>query len=389
MVYLGIVFVLMVMVKSKMIIRTSTNAYVYIVLTIIAIVASLLNGTVRIYVLIRGASYLLPFFFALQLGAYVYDTGINEKRLIQIIVYSGLTYTIYYFVQTILNFTLSFSSFRENRVSSYLIACTAVIMITYKLHNELVFNRTKDNVIFILALIGSLINFSRASLLIIGITTVINILIVGRKKSYFSKVLGLAFVIVIIICIVIFYASTHPGSILADYTDLLRIGIMQFIGGIETNTRYEIVHNWRNHENNMALEQFMNCDLFQKLIGQGFRGVYVGSYASLVMGNGESGYIPLLHNAYYTILTYSGVLGLGLYVISQLRLVIKIQHDIKNDETVFNCIVFCLMLSLYLSATIIRGFIGKNILIEIGIVMGYYFTSRRRNRYKPQMSSTT
>lgn len=359
---------------------TGSHIWIYIVLALMGIVASLFNGMADMYIIIRGVSYVLPFMFAIYLGAYNAYIGVSEKRFVQIIVYAGIVYSIYYLVSTVISFTGNYSSLRDSRASSYLISVAFAVMIVYKLNKEVLFNNKRDNVFFFVLFISVLLNLSRTSLLIVGVTVAISLLVMARKRDYFGRTLLIISILIIgFVCMEV-YATHNTKSILASYLDLISQGVKQFFGKVDIISNEDIVHNWRNYENQLAVNQFKNVDLLEKIFGQGYRGVYVGQYSTLVMETDNSGYLPVLHNAYYTILTYSGVFGLIIFILSQSILLKHILSDFNTKRNVHSLLTLCLMVSLYLSATIIRSFIGKYVLIEVGLLIGFYFYRRRQRQ---------
>ena len=71
-------------------------------------------------------------------------------------------------------------------------------------------------------------------------------------------------------------------------------------------SRYEnIVQNWRGYEVFVALNQFNNFSLLQKIMGNGFGTLIPVKYTNLVGVPLENGGIILLHNGYYTWIGYN------------------------------------------------------------------------------------
>ncbi len=379
-IYLVLAIMVAVAISSCIIRKTGSHIWVFIVLALMGIVASLLKGTTDFYILARGVSYVIPFMLAIYFGAYNAYVGVSEKRFVQIITYAGIVYSVYYLVRTVVNFTGNYSSLRDSRATSYLIPVAFAIIIVYKLNREELFEKKSENLFFLILIISVLLNLSRTSLLIIGVTTAIGILAIARKRNYFGRALLVIIILIVGFVGVEVYVAYNTESIIASYINLLDLGVDQFLGKVQISSSADIIHNWRNYENQMAVIQFKNADLLEKIFGQGYQGVYVGQYSTLVMEADNSGYLPVLHNAYYTILTYSGVFGLIIFIITQISLVKHVTYDLRTKNNAFPLLTLCLMISIYLSATIIRSFIGKYVLMEVGLIIGFYFYRRRQRQ---------
>ncbi|AOE83160.1 O-antigen ligase family protein [Pseudomonas sp. TCU-HL1] len=116
-------------------------------------------------------------------------------------------------------------------------------------------------------------------------------------------------------------ASITIYSILPEYNqnDVSFLGkIKNSISEVSFTKSYdeqEITTNWRGFEASQAQKQFESASTFEKLFGRGLGAtVDLGFYVH--MGEGLTyRHLPILHNAYYQVLTKFGLLGLFFYAL--------------------------------------------------------------------------
>lgn len=145
-------------------------------------------------------------------------------------------------------------------------------------------------------------------------------------------------------------------------------------------SRYEnIVQNWRGYEVFVALNQFNNFSLLQKIIGSGFGTLVPVKYTNLVGVPLGSGGIILLHNGYYTLLVKTGIFGLLCYLMFFCKLIflsIKKYFDNAMTSIVLLVISIITLISTYTTTGIFKRSYSFVTLIFIGFLI--FTLSRKR-----------
>ena len=75
-----------------------------------------------------------------------------------------------------------------------------------------------------------------------------------------------------------------------------------------------IQKNWRGFEVYSAKQQWLTSGTFNQMFGGGFGKLINVGYLSILVDPTSNGYIPVLHNGYYTLIIKSGFIGVLLYL---------------------------------------------------------------------------
>ena len=137
----------------------------------------------------------------------------------------------------------------------------------------------------------------------------------------------------------------------------------------------------------MAQQQFLQSDILQKIFGHGARGLYVGtSISTIVSGAVTDGYLPVLHNGYYGMLTYAGVIGIILYLYFYFRKVILGIQVYKRLGDPFAAFIVIFVAINIVSTYVIMGIVspgGAAIpCLVIGSVYAYVYEIAHRSSIK-------
>lgn len=285
---------------------------------------------------------------------------------------------------------LSFDIIRSTKSETTILVAMAIFI--YLLYKEryTFFTKPIDKAIFIVLLIVSVSSLSRTYLIYILIGVIIYIYIMRKSKnaqSWFWKTA----LLVGIFCIII-QSVPELNSILRDYMHILSISLQEVMA-VQTWDIKNINESWRGFEIYMATDQFKKADVIQQILGSGSRGVYVGVNAVLVSDDAINGYIPILHNGYIAVLTYSGILGLALFVafyIVNIRIGIKSLRVGCKQDSVLYIILFLGLAALtyfdmgpicpngFIQLTIIIGVVRSRIL-ETRNIMCKFVKSQKQN----------
>ncbi|EGP5006793.1 TPA: hypothetical protein QFC10_002409, partial [Enterococcus faecium] len=145
-------------------------------------------------------------------------------------------------------------------------------------------------------------------------------------------------------------------------------------------SRYEnIVQNWRGYEVFVALNQFNNFSLLQKIMGNGFGTLIPVKYTNLVGVPLENGGIILLHNGYYTLLLKTGICGLLCYLLFFCRLILlslKSYSDNAMESIILLSISVITLVNTYTTTGIFKSTYSFITLIFMGFLI--FIISRKR-----------
>ncbi len=374
------IFLAYCIIKSRrLIVKTGADIWIFMFITILAIIMSIYNRIdISFYMIIRGCQYCLGLVIAIYIGVYLQRYFIDEKRLIQDIARAGMLMTIYYIGYLLLLNDFSFATLRENRVNTSIAFIASIQMIMY-INNERIFSKKTDRCLLIGSMILSLFGFSRSNLMIILIAFGFSIISKARYKKYFINSFIILLVAILVFIGMAWYYADKPDTLIGSYINKLLLSLSELNSSQVFSSDAEISANWRGYEVSQAVQQFKKSNILQQVFGQGFRGVYVGQYSVYV--GGTDGYLPLLHNGYFSVLTYSGIVGLVLYMLFYIK---KIIYMKKNGDKITNyttCIYMSFLVSYIVITFFINGMIAKSIYFIPGIFIGY-MASRSRYRLR-------
>lgn len=363
--------IILIVIVKKIYLRTGVDVWLFFMIAILGLFASWMGAdSVNNHIIVRGISYCVMSALVMLLGIYYSKSNVSYQRVVKIIVKCAIFYGIIDFLLLIQDGIWNFNALRENR-SGYLVLFGAFILGCFWASEEIVFSRKLDMIAFIVLLILSFVGFSRTNLL----TLMILFLLIYCKKSKLKRnFLPYMFIALAVILGLFFLIWNYKDSntYLGNFIAIIQRGLSEAEVSNDFSSATSISLNWRGYENYIALRQFRESSVFQKIFGSGFAGVYAGENAKYVVQNTE--YLALLHNGYLTVLNYSGIMGLICLISFSVKKIINIIKN-KSYNTPMGFLCFGLILTISVIMYVVRGFIGKSVFFEACFLIGYYCAS--------------
>lgn len=331
--------------------RLYTHSWIFIVILILGIVMDIYtHQNIKLYTLIRFSFYVFAPILYIYAGTIEIKKANIYKVLRTIYLVGGLNVILFFItiVYDVISFGISFAVFRNAKSSvTILVVINIFIYLLFVQENKL-FSKKINNLIFIGSIFTTLISFSRTGLLMLLIGFVIYLL------SY-AKILFLLKSFFLIIVIFVMIAMNEKFSVITiDYLEQLLKSSEELSTDHEWDFK-DINNNWRGYEIYLEQSQFKNANIIQKLFGTGASGVFVGSNAKLVTKMPGDGYIPVLHNGYYGVLAYSGLLGLTLYILFYLLNYKYVYLQFKKKGRPIDVLLKIVILNTAISTLIVMG----------------------------------
>lgn len=318
---------------GKIVIGTHSSLWVFFIIWVLGIIMDLYtHDHENPYVYLRFTFYILSPVLYIYYGAIMNKTHSLQSIIKTFFVAAGIN-VIYFMINFFMNISalgISFNALRVARVTSTLLVLYAVfIYLLYGMSIKII-NKKLDKIIFATSLICVFLSFLRSYLLFLFIGLFIYV-IAYRQSGRVFKLAKIVFVPVLILLVVLF-SNESLMKVAAEYVDMI-VRSAEEMSTESIWTIENISSNWRGYEIFLAQKQFLKGDILQKVFGGGAMGIYVGDAARLVAQGTIGGFIPLLHNGFYGVLTYSGLAGIVLFLYFYLeKFFYGIKHFMKYHD---------------------------------------------------------
>ncbi len=360
--------------------------YLLFLIILIGIASSLVNlDNLNEINIIRDLSYFFRTLFLIYCGYYL---GWKNKKNIDytkfifsiIVVYSFLV-VFFNFLHILfnLNFIIqdfSFLKIRETMgTSDELWIIGLFILYVYpRYYGMKLFTNKVEKIFYLFFYMAFFVTFSRTSIINFFICLFIYTLFNGK-----IKIKHILFAPLLIIFISLFLVFLLKLEFMQPFVLKIENTLVEL--SIKTDwSRYEnIVQNWRGYEVFVALNQFNNFSLLQKIMGNGFGTLIPVKYTNLVGVPLENGGIILLHNGYYTLLLKTGICGLLCYLLFFCRLILlslKSYSDNAMESIILLSISVITLVNTYTTTGIFKSTYSFITLIFMGFLI--FIISRKR-----------
>lgn len=222
--------------------------------------------------------------------------------------------------------------------------------------------------VVVVCLVAVFMSFSRG----IAFSLLISLLITAGifNKSPLFKIFSLAILFIALVFILRFVVDiSDPES---HHTFFGKIAHIIDEGTITSGlTVEEINARWRGYEAARAYEQFLDADLIDKVLGQGF-GTLIDVGIYIVLGSDIDNpvrYIEILHNGYLYSLVKSGLLGL-MVVCGFYAYMLKISLVENNKSLSRSALLFSVMV-IIISTWSVAGIFNKTVIVSVMALAGY------------------
>ncbi|WP_143808102.1 O-antigen polymerase, partial [Oenococcus oeni] len=348
--FLGTLILFFLLIYFKFSVSVKPLAISYGFLVIYSLIISLINFSninLDLFQFLKNLmNFLNPVIF-LALGIVIHKF-VNSKIMINIIILTALFFSVFHLAELSLDSSIfeSFSGTRDIVRNATDIIPIALVIVLFR--NEFCLEIKSKLAYFyeIIFTFSLLMSFSRTLILIFLVYSIV-ILFYGKTKGRFF--IFFRYILFFSVFGFIFYMFI-PEDIKIIFFTKISDSLQEVKSTNNWDNYYQIVHDWRGFEKYSAILQFKQYSILSKIFGKGLsQGIYVGPYSELL--SFYDGYIPFLHNGYYTILIKLGLVGVFYYLFFVLGNIIFYIKKIKYNT--YYIIVVALLSGVLISTYIV------------------------------------
>ncbi len=376
--YLFIYIALIIIVigfARKIFIPNIVGIYPYMALILIMAIIGLVMYKTR-YVA-RDLFYLLPAVILVILGYYLF-CAYQAKSIVQTIVLCGFISSMYSF-GVFLTSAGGISELQDLRdifnIEIYEICLIFLLLVVYIFNQEkCVFGKKTDVLLLVIFLMHIILSMSRSAWVevIVGVPIIIiaNLFYNSRRASTYAK----TFIIIALAIVGVFALYAYaPSNIIDDYNTKVENTSDELNQDQYFNSVEDAMGNWRAYENKSAISQWETSTSLVQLFGAGLgKGIYIKFVPYAWTNLDKEHTIPLLHNAYYTMLAKGGVVGVILLVFFLVYPIFVAINSLRKKGFSSDAIALITIgVAFVIQAYVVRGPISQHPNITWGILVGW------------------
>ncbi|WP_180367357.1 hypothetical protein, partial [Oenococcus oeni] len=221
-----------------------------------------------------------------------------------------------------------------------------------------------------------LITFSRTMLIVFFIYSFIIIVLFLKDDKRFLKIIK--FILYFLVIFGLFYLIV-PDDIKTTFFSKILNSFQEVNSNNAWSDSTDVTHDWRGFENYTSLVQFDGSSLTNRIFGRGIMdSVFVGSYSSLV--GVSNGYLPYLHNGYYTLLLKGGFITLFYYIFFLLGNAFKYIFSKKYNKNSLTAIPLSILIGFFVTTYFVMGPFLHGASAWLLILLGYFSYSLKNSK---------
>ena len=270
----------------------------------------------RLYFVIRDITYILKPITGLLLGYQLFSKHI--KNPFQFIVYAGVSTAIYHLI--LVNYGIFIGGAKNVReireYGGYFndFEVYTLVILLFKNQFNLGFSRKKNSIFLIILAVSSFFYLARTNFIqfIILVIALKGIFVLNRRAII---VIGTTLILVVVgYAAIYYYNPIRNGKGVDEFLYKIKMAPAEaFSTKINRDDWKQLNDNYRSYENIRTVQQLSYNESL--LFGEGI-GSQVDLKQKVFLGDMQLRFISILHNGYMTVLLKSGLLGLGIYLLS-------------------------------------------------------------------------
>lgn len=270
----------------------------------------------RLYFVIRDITYILKPITGLLLGYQLFSKHI--KNPFQFIVYAGVSTAIYHLI--LVNYGIFIGGAKNVReireYGGYFndFEVYTLVILLFKNQFNLGFSRKKNSIFLIILAVSSFFYLARTNFIqfIILVIALKGIFVLNRRAII---VIGTTLILVVVgYAAIYYYNPIRNGKGVDEFLYKIKMAPAEaFSTKINRDDWKQFNDNYRSYENIRTVQQLSYNESL--LFGEGI-GSQVDLKQKVFLGDMQLRFISILHNGYMTVLLKSGLLGLGIYLLS-------------------------------------------------------------------------
>lgn len=350
---------------------------IFLYLMFISLISQSTGPTDFMYFLKNSINFSNPIIF-LTIGAML-SWVLDKKTMIKMILNVALLVSLLHIIYLAINISV-FSSFDELRTTSGTqidIVPLALAIVLFRKNFDLVLNKKIAVFYEIIFFAILLITFSRTMLIVFIIYSFIIIALSMNDDKRFLKIIK--FFLYFLVIFGLFYLLI-PDDIKTTFFNKILNSFQEVSSNNAWSDSTDVTHDWRGFENYSALFQFSNSSLMNKIFGRGIMdSIFVGIYSSLV--GVSNGYLPYLHNGYFTLLLKGGFITLFYYIFFLLGNAFKhILYFKKYNKNSFTALPISILIGFFVTTYFTMGPFVRGISVWLLILLGYFSYSLKNSK---------
>ncbi|MGV1011218.1 MAG: O-antigen ligase family protein [Flavobacterium sp.] len=270
----------------------------------------------RLYFVIRDITYILKPITGLLLGYQLFSKHI--KNPFQFIVYAGVSTAIYHLI--LVNYGIFIGGAKNVReireYGGYFndFEVYTLVILLFKNQFNLGFSRKKNSIFLIILAVSSFFYLARTNFIqfIILVIALKGIFVLNRRAII---VIGTTLILVVVgYAAIYYYNPIRNGKGVDEFLYKIKMAPAEaFSTKINRDDWKQFNDNYRSYENIRTVQQLSYNESL--IFGEGI-GSQVDLKQKVFLGDMQLRFISILHNGYMTVLLKSGLLGLGIYLLS-------------------------------------------------------------------------
>ncbi len=287
---------------------------IFIIIFVLAITVGFFYSY-SLYFTIRDITYLLKPITGLLLGYQLFNKHI--KNPFQFVVYAGVSIAVYHLILVGYGFIAGAKNVREIReYGGYFndFEVYTLVILLFSNQFNLQFSKKRNTIFLLILAVSSFFYLARTNFIqfIILVIALKGIFVLNKRAI---KVVGTTLILVVAgYAAVFYYNPVRNGKGFDEFLYKIKMAPAEaFSTKINRDDWKQFNDNYRSYENIRTVEQLSYNESF--LFGEGI-GSQVDLKQKVYLGDMELRYISILHNGYMTVLLKTGLLGLGIYLLS-------------------------------------------------------------------------
>lgn len=327
---------------------------------------------------IRDIYYVLPTIVIVCIG-YWCERSYTKKSIFATIALSGSLiafFNIIYFIEHIgeMNNMDSIRGCFGKEVYEVGVSFAIILIVVILFERELISHKF-DKFMFGLVSIQMALSLGRAAIVQAGITVILGcILYIAFSTNWQEAIKKSTKIFTMLIVMVVFVICIIPNGVTEDFFEKWDKSTEEINSQQEFDSTGEAIENWRAYEIQSAKKEWKQSNILIMIFGYGMgKGVQLKyiPFAWRQIGMVVDNQIPLLHNAYYTILPKGGVFGVFSLLCFLVGTMIYALRFIKIKEKKCKIsVLITVSVSMMVIAYFVRGIVAQESSIGWALVIG-------------------
>lgn len=373
----GVIVVMLIGFMKKIIAPRVRGLYLYLFVIGYTTAIGLISQTARNVA--RDLYYILPTIIMIIMGYYLFHFYKERLSITRTVVFAGAMMSTITFLKMFLDISVmsSFEGIRNNFdwCTYEIVIAFLVIFNCIFISKKRIFARWFQWYSLFIMLTNIILSLTRSAWVETAVGCLILLIVdMYAHRRYQKAMKTMGKVTLVMVLVMVFLIATAPQNITKEFVDKFAKTTEELNSEQEYKHIEDAINNWRGYEIHMAGEQFKKSNIAIELFGAGMgKGIHLEWIPYTWSDMVEFGQIPLLHNAYYTILPKAGILGVIALVWFMLGSVYTGFKYIKRKWSITTDIILLIAIEIVflIQAYVVRGPIAQDVNLTWCLLVGW------------------